>query len=101
MLKKRFAWIILIIGLMLNNIGLAIIIGENFKEPLVIESNLYEEYKEEHIDIILIDEEKIPGGRLVTRDKTKLLGYKLYLIGLIITLMDLRIWQVRRTKKIK
>ncbi|WP_069999542.1 hypothetical protein [Cellulosilyticum sp. I15G10I2] len=94
MLRKKFAWIILILGLMINNIGFAIIIGESFDKPLFLQNKLYKTYEEKEEEMIIIDEE-IPGGEAVQKNNQKLLGYKLYVLGLIVVLIYLVIRKVK------
>jgi len=109
-LRKNFTWIILVIGLMINNIGLATIIGESFEKSLVAQDNLYEESNisketnlalergEQSIDIILPDEE-IPGGKAVRKDNQKMFGYEVYLAGLTLTLIGLGVRKKEIFKK--
>ncbi len=92
--SKRLIWIVLIIGLMLSNIGFAVMIGESFNTTLAIQDHSVNSSYSNEENFVLPDEE-IPSGKAVIEDEEKSLGCPLYTVGLVITLTGIVLWKMK------
>lgn len=98
MFKKKLAWIILVTGLMINNIGLFLITGDSFDRRLPEANDLYVMGEAKQTGIVIIDEE-IPAGQVIRSFSHDRLGYILCVTGLSSVLIVLAVWRKRETSK--